>query len=455
MVRRSKLLVMMLLLALAPACLNGCAASWSGLDAQAPVTLTMWHNYEGHMQQAMDALVDEFNLTAGQKQGITINVTSVFSSAELDERLTMIANGDPGAPDLPDIFTGYPRSAVQLQEQEMLANLDDHFTADELSAYVDEFIAEGRLADGGLYVFPIAKSTEVLYLNQTLFDDFAAATGADMRGLVSFEGIAELSRLYYDWTDGKTPEVRGDGKQFYSADDWFNVALVGMEQLGASLLDAAGEPALDNDTYAHIFTTLYGPAVEGGFAIYDGYSSELAKTGDVVCSTGSSAGVLYYGDSITYADGTVKEVEYSILPYPLFEGGQPLALQRGGGMMVKKSDQPTEYAAAVFIKWLTAAEQNMSFIAQTGYLPVTRQAFEADLLTLLATMEDNNIKQMLDTVLAMYYGRYDFFTAPNTSDPDAVSKGYEKDFIALLTAQRQAYPSGEAVDATEALARLK
>ena len=434
--------------------MSGCASSSMKLDPKNPVTVTMWHNYGGDMQQTMDTLIDEFNSTAGKEQGIKIDVTAISSSAELNESLTMIAGGDPGAPDMPDMFTGYPKIAVQFQEKDMLANLDSYFTADEISAYVDEFIAEGRLSDGGLYVFPLAKSTEILYLNQTLFDAFAAETGASADQLSTFEGIARLAKQYYEWTDAKTPDIPNDGRQFYSSDSWFNVAEVGMVQLGGSIFDETGALSLDNDTYAHIFDTIYEPAAEGGFAIYDGYSSDLSKTGDLVCSTGSSAGILFYGDTITYADGTVKPVEYNILPYPIFEGGQKTALQRGGGLMVAKSDEKTEYAASVFIKWLTAAKQNMAFISKTGYLPVTKQAFENEMPAYLETVEDARIRKMLTAVLSMYH-TYDFFTAPNTSDFDQVSKGYEKDFKSLLTDQRDALLAGEHVSAADALTKLK
>ena len=434
--------------------LSGCASSGVKLDPKNPVTVTMWHNYGGDMQQTMDVLIDEFNSTVGKEQGIKIDVTAISSSAELNESLTMIANGDPGAPNMPDIFTGYPKIAVQFQEKDMLANLDNYFTADELSAYVDEFITEGRLSDGGLYVFPLAKSTEILYLNQTLFDAFAAETGASVDQLSTFEGIAQLAKQYYEWTDAKTPDTPNDGKQFYSSDAWFHVAEVGMVQLGGSIFDAAGALSLNNNSYTHIFDTLYAPAVEGGFAIYDGYSSDLSKTGDLVCSTGSSAGILFYGDTITYADGTMEQVEYNILPYPIFEGGQKTALQRGGGLMVAKSDEKTEYAATIFIKWLTAAKQNMTFISKTGYLPVTKQAFENEMPAHLETVEDARIKKMLTAVLSMY-NNYDFFTAPNTSDFDMVSKGYEKKFKALMADQRNAYLAGENTGAADALAKLK
>ena len=424
-------------------CLSGCAGG-SPLNTKEPVTLTMWHNYGGDMQQAMDYLIDQFNSTVGKEQGIIIDVTAISSSSELNKSLAMIVNGDPGAPDMPDIFTGYPKLAIQFWEKGMLADFGNYFNEQELSAYVDAFVEEGRLSDGGLYVFPIAKSTEVLYVNQTLFDRFAADTGASADMLSTFEGLAELSEMYYEWSGGK---------QFYAADSWFNFAEVGMAQLGDSIFE--GEAlSLEGDNFAHIFKTVYAPAVEGGIAIYDGYSSDLSKTGDLVCSTGSSAGILFYGDTITYTDGTIENVEYSILPYPVFENGTKSAIQRGGGLMVAKSDEKKEYAACVFIKWLTASEQNMNFVANTGYLPVTKQAFEDDLGTHMDTVEDPRIKKMLTSVLAMYED-YSFFTAPTYADIDSDSDSYEKDFKELLSDNRTEYLAGNMISAADALKDFK
>ena len=440
-----KAIALILALVFLLGCLSGCGST-SPLNPKEPVTLTMWHNYGGDMQQAMDYLIDQFNSTVGKEQGIVIDVTAISSSSELDKSLTMIVNGDPGAPDMPDIFTGYPKLAILFQEKGLLANLDNYFTEDELSAYVEAFVEEGRLSDGGLYVFPIAKSTEVLYVNQTLFDRFAAATGVSADMLSTFEGIAELSEMYYEWSGGK---------QFYAADSWFNFAEVGMAQLGDSIFD--GEAlSLDGDNFTHIFETVYAPAVEGGIAIYDGYSSDLSKTGDLVCSTGSSAGILFYGDTITYADGTVENVEYSILPYPVFENGTKTALQRGGGLMVAKSEEKKEYAAGVFIKWLTAPEQNMSFVANTGYLPVTRQAFEEELGIHMDTVEDPRIRKMLTSVLSMYED-YRFFTAPTYASFDSDSDAFEERFKEVLSEHRNRYMEGidKIFPASEVLKELK
>lgn len=428
--------------------LPGCGTKGQ-LDPDSPVTLTMWHNFGGEMQQTMDALIDEFNATAGKEQGVIISVEAISSSANLQEAMNMIANGDPGAPKMPDIATAYPMTAIRFQAQGLLADLDEYFTEEELSWYIPAFTAEGRMGDGGLYVFPFAKSTELLFINQTLFDRFSADTGVTMDCFATFEGIADAAAEYYEWTDAATPDVPRDHKQFYTADSWINLAQAGMLQQGTQLF---GEEslALDNAAYRHIWETCYLPSIAGGFALYDGYSSDLSKTGDIVCSTGSSAGVLFYGDTITYPDGMTETVNYSILPYPVFDGGEKIAIQRGNGLIVAKSDIKRETAAALFLKWFTAPEQNMRFVAETGYLPVTNAAFETQMPQRIVSVENPYIRQMLETVTQMYED-YDFFTAPVFESFEDISGDYEERYEALLTENRESYLNGGSMNQTTAL----
>ena len=118
--------------------------------------------------------------------------------------------------------------------------------------------------------------------------------------------------------------------------------------------------------------------------------------------------------------------------------------------MVAKGETTKEYAAAVFLTWLTAPEQNMRFISKTGYLPVSKQAFEEDIEEHLETVEDIRIKKMLTAVLSMYEN-YDFFTAPKFGSFDTVSSEYEEAFKTLLKTQREAYLKNEALSAADAL----
>ena len=354
--------------------LCGCGAKQVRLNPKTPLTLTLWHNYGGQMQSTMDELIDEFNMTIGREKGIIVSVTAVSAMKEQEERLAMIAAGDPGAEAMPDIVTAYPKTAMLLSEQGMLTAFDDKFSKEEIAAYVPQFIEEGRLPDGKLYVFPIAKSSEMLFVNQTLFNRFSAATGVLISSLSTFEGIAEAALKYYEWTDSITPEVPDDGKAFYTADSWFNIAQAGMAQMDSAFV-SPDKLRTDVPEYERIWEFAMHPALSGGYAVIDGYSSDLSKTGDIVCSTGSTAGILFYGNSITYPDNSSEEAVYSFLPYPVFEGGEKIAIQRGAGMVVASSTPEKEYAATLFLKWFTNPAQNIRFVSSTGYLPVTNEAY--------------------------------------------------------------------------------
>ncbi len=399
------------------------------LNPDKPVTITFWHNYGGQMKTLMDDLVSEFNRTEGADRGIIVSVTAIAGSKELHDMLVTSAGKQPGALALPDLTTAYPKTAVLLQEKNLLTDFTEYFSQKELDAYVADFVAEGYLGEKGLYVFPIAKSTEVLFVNRTLFDRFAGACGFSIDDLNTFEGITRASSAYYEWTDAMTPSIPGDGKAFFMADSLFNQALVGTRQLGSDFLipgENGTSAALDlqSDAYTQIRDAYFDEAKNGGIAVFDGYSSDLFKTGDLVCAVGSTAGVLYYPTSITYPDNTKETVDYNYLPYPVFEGGDKIALQRGGGMCITAQSDANRLASSIFIKWLTSPEQNLRFTLSSGYLPVTDEAFNRLLESDLTTMAEAPVSEQLKTILKMF-DEYRFFFAPYSENYDALQKDYE------------------------------
>ena len=131
-----------------------------------PVTLTIWHVYGSQTKSPFNTAIDEFNNTVGKENGITVNVASVTSSSAIDKALAASVNGEPGAEELPDLFTAYPRVAQIVGTDRLLA-WDRYFSEKELSAFKQEFLQEGYF-DSKLLMLPIAKSTEALYLNKTL-----------------------------------------------------------------------------------------------------------------------------------------------------------------------------------------------------------------------------------------------------------------------------------------------
>jgi multiple sugar transport system substrate-binding protein len=414
-----------------------CCKSHITINPKNPVTLTLWHNYGGQMKNTMDEMVDEFNETIGEEKGIIISVTSISGSATLHEKLTMAANGDPGAPPLPDITTAYPKTALILAEKGLLCDLEQQFTPDELSAYIPRFLEEGRLMGNKLYVFPTAKSTEVLFINTTMFNRFAKDTGAKLEDLETFEGIIKTAALYYDWTDSQTPEIQNDGKMFYMPDSLFNFTQIGYEQLGANFIKD-GKINFSFPQFSKIWECFYEPAILGHVAIFDGYASDLAKTGDIVCSTGSTAGVLFFSPTVTYSDNTSEYAELTILPYPVFEGGKKVAIQRGGGMCVIKSTKNKEYLAGIFLKWFTSPENNFHFVSSTGYLPVTEEAFGEIMSKEIESLPDENIKKLLQTARKMQK-EYDFYIPPLFEEVNELQKEYETQLKGFANESREAY----------------
>lgn len=276
-----------------------------------------------------------------------------------------------------------------------------------------------------------------MFVNTTIFNRFAQDTGAKIQDLTTFEDIARTAALYYDWTDQQTPAIANDGKMFFIPDSLFNYSLIGCKQMGAEFISNR-QFGLATPQYKRVWNCYYQSAVLGQFAIFDGYATDLAKTGDIVCSTGSTAGVSFFSPTVTYADNTSEPAELAILPYPVFEGGQKAAMQRGAGMCVIKSTPEKEYAAGVFLKWFTNPENNLGFVSSTGYLPVTEAAFGEIMSQEIAKVSDKNIKKLLQTSRIMQK-EYEFYIPPLFDGIDEMQQEYESQLREVTASSRASY----------------
>lgn len=346
------------------------------LDPKNPVVISLWHYYNGPQKIAFDALIDEFNETVGLEQGIVVEPSGQGSIPELTEKVIDAANKKVGAEDIPNIFAAYADTAYQVDQMGLVADLKPYLTQQELSEYVPGFIEEGRLTnEEELKIFPIAKSTEVFMLNKTDWDKFAAATGADTSSLKTVEGVAKTARQYYDWSGGKA---------FFGRDAMANYFIIGCKQLGKELFEVNGGSVklnCDETVMRRLWDNYYIPYISGYFASYGKFRSDDAKTGDIIALVGSTSGAAYFPDTVMAGDTETYPIEVEVLPAPVFEGGEQVAVQQGAGMVVSKSDQKEEYASIVFLKWFTEQSRNIDFSVESGYLPVKVSANQADVLT--------------------------------------------------------------------------
>ena len=405
--------------------LTGCSQK-TKLDPDDPVTLTMWHVYGSQTESPLNDSINEFNRTVGKEKGVVINVVSVSSSSAIDEALTAAAKNTPGVPALPDLFTAYPRVA-EIIGYDKLLNWNDYFTEQELDTFVDEFIEEGYF-DDKLLMLPVAKSTELLFVNQTLFDKFGSAANISTESLSTFEGLFTACEKYYDWSDGQ---------DMFQINDFYHYSLTGMAAFGEDFV-VDGKLNLESEAFGKVWEPMAHAGIHGGLCLGDGYASDRWKTGEVISNIGSTAGILYLRDYVTYADNTTEDIETSILAYPHFANGEATVVHRGGGLFaLKNEDDRKNEAAAIFAKWLTEKENSLGFVTKAGYLPVTNDAFDS-LFANTDTFENKKYRLLYNAVNGMA-DEYTYCEVPVFEGASDTQSSFEKNVKSVLSAAHGDY----------------
>lgn len=359
---------------------TGCSAAPVQSGAHSPATVTLWHYYVGENQQALEAAVSTFNQTVGMEEGVIVDPLAMGSIAELEEQITNAAKGVINAPDMPQLFSSYPDKAMEIDALGQLVDLNEYFTEEERLLYVDDFLADGIFEGGRLLSVPIVKSTELLYVNATSWNEFAAAEGHSEADLASWESIYEMAKAYHAWTDAATPDIAGDGKALVGFDSVANYIIAGCKQLGVDVIDAAageaGAAVLDETALRRVFELYYTGTAMGYFGAVGKFRSDDIKAGALAAYVGSSSSAAYFPTWIEQ-DNAQQPIEFLPLAYPVFAGGSAYAIQQGAGMCVAKSTPAQQAGAALFLKWFTGVQQNLGFAMTTGYLPVQTAAYEA------------------------------------------------------------------------------
>lgn len=384
----------------ATACVVGLAACKSdhdyGLDPDHPTEITVWHYYNGVLGESFKKSLTEFNATVGKEKGIIVTEKAQGSISSIEEKFMESIGGVIGADPLPDIFSVYSDTAYSVRER--LSDLNQYLTQEEIGEYIDSYMEEGKIfsENEGRYIFPIAKSVEVLALNQTDWDRFAQETGADIGKFSTWEGIVELAREYYNWSGGKA---------FFGRDAFANYMLVGSAQLGHPIFQVENNRVvydLDRATLRKLWDNYYVPYVNGWFYANGKYRTDDIKTGDIVAGVGSISGIAFFPNRVTPNPESQQQeyaIEGNILPVPNFAGCSKYAVQQGAGMAVVKSESKREYAATLFLKWFTAKENNLEFSLNSAYLPVKKSANDVNAVQEMITQSGTSVKPLVADAL--------------------------------------------------------
>jgi len=357
------------------------------LDPASPTTIDCWHYYNGDQLANFDKLVKTFNETVGESEGIKVNAVSQGNERDLAALVRTVFAAQAG--ELPDVIAAYPGTAYDLATAGHLVDLNKYLSLADQEKFKPEFLAEGRFFTGGtagLYILPIAKSSEIVALNMNAWRAFTGIYpryANPVETMSTWESISQAAEAYHNWSGGKA---------MIGFDSLANFLLVGSRQLGVNLMDTVeGKMALDLDREAlhRIWNIYYVGIVQGSFGATGSYRADDLAAGDLIAGVVSTASGTWLPDRVKDVVGT-QPVELAIFPYPTFRDGEPFCVQQGAGMAVIRSDAGREAASAIFLDWLIRPEQNASFAVNSSYLPVTKQALQSQLLR-------DSIQQLADS----------------------------------------------------------
>ena len=354
------------------------------LNKSEPITINIWHYYSATQKENFDSLIDNFNASEGAKYGVYVRgIRRAGNASEIASFLADALSQKLGADETPDIFSAYPDTAYDFNQQGLLLDLSDFFTEKEKDEYVKNFLySSGFGVKDEIKLFPVAKATEVFVLNKTAWKPFAEAMGVSYRDLITWEGLVKVAELYHKWTDSLTAEPN-DGKPFFGRDALSNYILVGTYELGNSIFNVLEngdvEFVLDKKTLRTCWDNYYVPFVKGFFTAKGRFRADDLKTGDIIVCITSTSSATYLPSKVIDASGNFSPVDLQVLPVPHFRKAMhKTVVQQGAGMAVLKSSLKRETASVLFLKWLTDMQKYSEFAASTGYLPVKKKELESE-----------------------------------------------------------------------------
>lgn len=418
-----KHLICLLAAAVIPAALSGCSSVIN--KQEDPVTITVWTYYNGDQLESFQNLVTEFNDSVGKSNGIIVEYASQGTVNDLENNVLAAAAGEVGASDMPNIFSAYADTAYTVDQMGLVMDLSEYLTKEEKEAYINNYLEEGDFSgNGSIKIFPVAKSTELLFLNETDWEPFAEATGASYEDLSTMEGLVSTAELYYNWTDAQTA-AKDDGRALFGRDAMANYLLIGSMELGTPVFDVEdGKMVLhfEKEIVKKLWDHYYIPFIKGYFSASGRFRSDDIKTGNIIAYVGSTSSATYFPTQVSFDDTSSHDISLKVLPAPKFEGGENYAVQQGAGMVVTKTDDERTVKACIeFLKWFTEASHNISFSVTSGYLPVTKEANDMEKIETSGIEISDVMEQILSVAVEEVNTNQMYTTKAFSSGKDARS----------------------------------
>jgi sn-glycerol 3-phosphate transport system substrate-binding protein len=339
----------------------------SASPAQAVTDIMWWHAMSGELGRQLEKLASDFNASQPDYR-IVPNYKGSYTETVTAAIFAFRSHSQPAIVQVNEIATAtmmaargaiYPVFELMADEQEAFS------PADYLPAVT------GYYADvtGNLLSFPFNASTPILYYNKKMF----RAAGLD----------PEIAPKTWPELGAAAKRLRASGAACgftTSWPSWINVENLSAYHNLPLSTEANGFNGLD------AVLTFNNPVVVRHIAqlaewqatkVFD-YSGR-ATTAEPRFQNGECG--IFIGSSGTRADirkNSLFEVGYGMLPYwPDVQGAPQNTIIGGATLWVLRNRPPAEYkGVAKFFAYLSKPEVQAAWHQNTGYLPITRAAFD-------------------------------------------------------------------------------
>ncbi len=347
------------------------------------VTITFYNTMGKNLTAVLDTYIAEFNKLY---PNITVVYESVGGYDDVRERIsTEISVGNQ-----PNIAYCYPDHVALYNLAGVVTTLDDlidskievkradgttetiGFTDEQKADFIEGYYNEGKqFGDGLMYTLPLSKSTEVLYYNETFFNEH------NLKVPTTWDELEDVCKQIKE-IDPKSIPLGYD-----SESNWF---ITMCEQLKSPYTSSTGDHYLFDNEENRNFIKRFNDWYQKGYlttqTLYGAYTSGLFTSTDEVksyISIGSSAGATYQRPSAN-EDGTYP-FSVGIATIPQADPSNKKVISQGPSLCIFQKDNPQEVVASwLFVKYLTTCvEFQAEFAMTSGYVPVIKSVSENEI----------------------------------------------------------------------------
>jgi sn-glycerol 3-phosphate transport system substrate-binding protein len=340
------------------------------VESDAAVTITWWHPNSGLAGKATDQLIKEFNETVGKERSIFVQGVYQGKANDVLTKTKAILQSS-STTDLPDLVQLDGSAVLDIRDDLHVISMEslargDHYDLNQI------FEAARRSVTyrGQMIAMPFNSSTIILYYNKSAFDEVGitspprtldelteaalALREVDARGKVTRYGFANVPTTYelMCWLGQQ------NGLSYITDEENGHTGIP-----TRVLFDENGTMV----TFLEKWKTLYAT----------GALENLTSDLNGAFASGRVAMIVASTSNLTTIEQMVGDrFEIGVAHFPMVNEQATGGVNVGGGALWALDNQSGNSAATwEFVKFLTSAEQQLSWHIATGYFPIHRDTY--------------------------------------------------------------------------------